>query len=455
MLKLKFVKNVLKFIDKDAFNQKPLLNITELVFKHITIISVEFKTGALNGLLYLKHLTFDTITDMSMNYNFLESVASQLEQIRLFRLETANLYNIIGSLTMHLVNLLALTQSMRYRVITQNTITNMPNITHLQISSCNIEAIANGAFDRIGTKLRVLDLTRNNLKTLPADLFDNLNALSLDEGVFSGNPLECTCDIKKLSSTYPTTFRYACETQTETQAEPNCMATVPSLPKDATEAQQCFNHFGTNTIRITYPIVFRKQFNVTDRKLIIRGSIRSLFRLLVLRDGSQQSTYCVRTMAKYAAISMNRIYLDIGTYTICIMDNLSGLVWPLNCISLNVLPSNGWIFVNDRLIILVGFFVLFLLNILGSIILGGLLVLFKLGLLGNISYVALQRNLHTNKVEKAFIVPKDWTKFQKLRWLKSMKYAERTKENRRRSTDFKLSIMAGGVVIEENCSMQS
>lgn len=449
--KLKFVKTEFKFIDTDAFNQRQFLNLIELEFKYNSIMSIEFKVGALKGLKKLKTFILNTIGEVILNYTFLELVVDNLEQLLLNSLGSSNLFNLIGSLNLRKVRSLVLTKITTYRVITQNTITNMDNLKYLKISACSIEAISNDAFDRIGNKLTALDLTKNNLKTLPINLFDHLHGLNLTFEMFLGNPIECTCDILYLDSKFQNVFHNICEAERNSNQIENCPGKDALIPVGRSiESRYCVNHFGTNTVRITYPIMYRQKFNASDVKLNIRSPTRSIFRLIIFNNELQLSINCVTFISKYAVVFLNSLRLKTGATTICIIDKLDGVIWPLNCISINISPFNAWVFLKDKTMICFGFSMILLFTIFVSMYLGKLLVQYNLILLTNINFVALQRKFNTNKIEKAFIVPKDWTKFQKIRWLRSMKYAKGLRANQMLNTNYKLSIMAGEVIIEEN-----
>lgn len=88
--------------------------------------------------------------------------------------------------------------------------TRIPNVRELDLSGCSINAIQAFSFEKIGSKLQLLNLERNNLKTLPSDIFTGLylsssaGYLSVDENAvelqirLSDNPWDCDCSLEHL-----------------------------------------------------------------------------------------------------------------------------------------------------------------------------------------------------------------------------------------------------------------
>ncbi|KAG4079670.1 hypothetical protein HA402_010450 [Bradysia odoriphaga] len=86
--------------------------------------------------------------------------------------------------------------------------TSIPNVIELDLSDCSITTIKESTFEKIGSKLQLLNLERNNLKTLPAGIFSSLYLsssaayFSLDinsddlQILMSGNSWECTCSLE-------------------------------------------------------------------------------------------------------------------------------------------------------------------------------------------------------------------------------------------------------------------
>lgn len=62
--------------------------------------------------------------------------------------------------------------------INERSFTAIPNVKELDLSDCNISVIDELSFKNLGPKLQILNLERNRLKTLPADIFSSLSLSS-------------------------------------------------------------------------------------------------------------------------------------------------------------------------------------------------------------------------------------------------------------------------------------
>ena len=68
----------------------------------------------------------------------------------------------------------------------------MPTITFLNMSSCKVRSISDDVIKVLVANLKFLDITKNNLKSLPRAIE---RATNVTELWISQNPYECNCDM--------------------------------------------------------------------------------------------------------------------------------------------------------------------------------------------------------------------------------------------------------------------
>lgn len=378
------------------------------------------------------------------DYELLAPVASTLQMITLSNVSTSNMFNLFGSVQLWRVSYVSVTYMDQLRVITSNTIANVPNVKEIRLSHCGIATITGNAFDHLNSTLATLHLNNNQLKTLPAELFDNINVdmewLSFRHNSYS---FMCTCDIMELGGMFPNVFGPICEVAQVYGTLPDCNGYVRGPHAIVgQEARRCYNHYGTNAIRIDYTAPYWLRRNAEENLLLVTGTTRTRFRLIIMNE---QNNKCYTTVAKYAGFPLDQ--LSFGVYLACVVDvRWERKIWPLNCVAVYLdAGDRRWIGDEYRIPCLIGFITFNLLSFAATSALGALIVYRNLRLFRGCNCIALQINLYTNEIERAFVMPQEWNKLQKLQWLNGMRYSVRSPDCR-----FSFTTSLFGMTLDED-----
>lgn len=409
---LAFLNCDLKIIEVGAFNSKSFNKLRQLTFHEIPFLAIS--VGAFDHLNSIDHVNFDTSNLINLNYRFLNKIAQKLRFI-IIRYINLNTYNVLGALP--LLNLEVITM---FRVnmparFTSNAVSNAPNLLLLSMSSCGIEVLEAGCFDRFPLIL-VIRLSDNYLKTLPIQIFRNFN-VKLAYDYLRGNPFECDCNVAMFNLDFSGIFDVDCAALELNELNYNCNRTDSQMNVAASEARKCLRHFGTNTLRITYTTKFLIKINYVKKYIFLKSPNRGKFYLIALDETrSYADAICWTTTAKYAAISLIAVASISDTPTICVMDMFK-TVWPLNCISFRIDTHEidvEWLSENDKPFILtittILSIALFLLSIGG----GTLIARHNLNMLKGIDRVIIQRNRMSNRIESVLVMPNTWKDFKRV-----------------------------------------
>lgn len=403
-------------VEKDAFNIMPFRNLEFLCFLSMT--SVEFKQGAFNGLENLRIVIIQNTTIVNAIYNFWEPIAQTIRKLTLRDIPSAtNMYNLLdGTELKRLASLTIVGCSKFCRKITSNSITKMPIIRILQLLSCGIEVIQTGSFDHFIGTLEILNLRYNRLKTLPSNLFE-VHQISTDLYYFDYNKWECTCEIMELAAKIDDFYDYLdldCETYGQ-----NC---TNKHSAEALITKHCAAHYGTNFLRITYANMFMLNVNRKEHIFYMKGTKRATFYLIGIPSGnnSNYSDWCLTATAKYAIISLQKIRMAVGIHLVCLIDDkIKKKVWPLNCYSFRIegSPIITWIGEEHKIIVLMIFALVYMLGFGAMTFLGTIIVKRYLFFLVGVDRIVFDRNKTSNRIETVLIMPLDWKRTQKLRYV--------------------------------------
>lgn len=157
-------------IEENAFNAKQFVNLHVLKFRRMHIVPIS--NGIFNGLHNLRILHFEH----SYLGGFLNLALKQVPNLSMFAIYDCRFHMWFDSLfesvnMMHLHHIFIEKCTMK-DAITNKTFAGLPNIKQLYLNHNHIKEINDGSFDKNFKKLKVLDLSSNELTTLPENLFE-------------------------------------------------------------------------------------------------------------------------------------------------------------------------------------------------------------------------------------------------------------------------------------------
>lgn len=428
-------------IEADAFNVDPLKDIKE--FSAAFLISIQFEIGALNGLRNLESFYMNRIPIKKMYYKLFEPVAETLQYVTVRESKIVDeIFNMVGACYLRNLMKVFFDQIDSVKLITPNTISQTPAIETVYIQSCGVEAILEGSFEYVKDTLFALILRGNKLKTLPSRLLDNLG-IYLDKSFFNDNPWQCDCDLFVIHNSF-NSFDVGCRNQKWSSERFNCANR--GQVEAAAPTSRCFTQYGTNSLRITFSASLEFKFVFGESVLSVKNSQRTIFYMLI-RTKSKARTICVSTTAKYAVYSLEKLQMMNGIHTVCaVINKMDQQIWPRNCVSFTRDLSTWWIDESNGTIYLIAFNLMLVLVFAVGIAMAAIVIIKYPNMLKGIDNVIFLQNPKSGSVQQVFVVPKTWTTFQKMRWIRSMEPTLNTNSRilKRRST-FSLSGMSSGL----------
>lgn len=178
----------LEQIQVDAFNTWQFKSMVSLTINSQIHYIYD---GALNGLNNLKRLVLSN----TIISKFLPDTMAPLRSLETFNLleclqkseiSIDNLFGVIELPTLSYVTV----SGCNLTVITEKTFSGLKNVKNLTLTRNNIERIGERSFDAILRTLKDLNLARNELKSLPKNIF-NQTKINVD---LRNNPWHCDCE---------------------------------------------------------------------------------------------------------------------------------------------------------------------------------------------------------------------------------------------------------------------
>ncbi|KAJ6642141.1 Transposable element Hobo transposase [Pseudolycoriella hygida] len=264
--------------------------------------------------------------------------------------------------------------------IDHRTFTAIPNVRELDLSDCSLSTIGSLSFDKIGSRLQLLNLERNRLTTLPSNIFSNLQLSSVtvqpenSEEIslsirLNDNLWACGCSMEHLKDLLNTNTNFEgdilCTTPTEivnypikeavfcpsvvtTTTPPVTTTTLPvtttTPPTDNNDDQECSSYDDPQSkIKISIqPRQHQIRLSETPESVLVMVDEHS--RDLVLmwtKSGKFENenfeyyensnlSDCIANVTD--SIRINNLETDTS-YTFCLLNISQPTISPLDCIS--------------------------------------------------------------------------------------------------------------------------
>lgn len=342
----------------------------------------------------------------------LEPIALTVKQF-LFNGLSGNFYNFIGGHQLKNLQTIKLVHMPFYRIITLNSLPNMPSVTWIHITICGTEVILLGAFDRFGDTLELLTMYANQLKTMPGQLFDRMKRLNGTQIEFNWNPVQCDCDTFAIMRKYGNIFRIDCREELLIGAKFDCNRPQQlTTALNTTEARACWRHYGTNALRVNFITAYRIRVSAEKTKLMFANSRRKYFHILII---TEESEFCWSISAKYASVPLTNIINPFGVKSVTVIDPIeNGHVSPMHFISFYS-PNLRliWLRLDCPAILVIGLLTIYSGAFILALLLGIYLVNKNLILLKRLDRVILEREKTTNKIETVLVMPTSWVTMRK------------------------------------------
>lgn len=311
----------------------------------------------------------------------------------------------VGGIKVRTLETLRLRNFNAFKEFSVNSITFGSNIQWLDMTNTNMEVIKHGAFSKIHGLLVVV-LINNKLKILPSDIFnDNYIAF-----YFQQNPLDCNCFIIRNSQKFYIYFGKVCTPYQISKLNPLCNETNDNYDNSNIQlsSRKCSDHYGTNTLRIMYSNKFLIRVLYDKRQIYIKSSERTMFFILTFGNSNPiDKIKCFMTIAKYSAISFDRIQWSNDVFTICIVE-VRGYVWPYNCITFQSKLFNKWLDENEKTMFISLMATIYISIFLLAILLGICITKRCLILMVGVNRVLITRSKNSQKIESVLIMPVIW-----------------------------------------------
>lgn len=185
-------------IEPDAFNNCTLRRLTELVIERTQITCL--RTGVFEGANNLKTLTLEGNEDLQLIEKYTFDSLYQLEEVRMVEHpKLGSLQNFTGISQFNLLRTLTLSSNNFGESINAGTFKGCSQVEALNLANSSIKVIPPGTFNPMINTLRFLDLSNNQIKHLPGELF----RIGQSAQIFLANiPWVCDCSSLELQMWY-------------------------------------------------------------------------------------------------------------------------------------------------------------------------------------------------------------------------------------------------------------
>lgn len=193
--------------------------------------------------------------------------------------------HIFGAYKFPELNELHLENQKNLHILAYSNFTTFPALRLLYILNCGIRAIMPDAFDYIGVTLIMLQLTGNELKTLPAQVFNVFmenNVFTLIRSFIYENPWKCDCDMFESTHIVFHILKFTkIEQQIVDRSTINCTLAPPLDCSNIEALRPSKICLPAERATIFYP-KFRLKINSDSHALRVAATVPRKYRLFVI-----------------------------------------------------------------------------------------------------------------------------------------------------------------------------
>lgn len=407
---LHFISCDLNTVTANAFNIRPLSNLTSLYF--LRLPSITFQLGAFNGLERLEELQMIDVNFKKLNYMVFQPLALPLKELKLSQVnELVNMYNIIGGIEYANLQTVLVSESKFYRILAPNSLTKLPKVRFVNIYACGTEAILSGTFDHLNNTLERLFLYHNKLKTLPLNVFGKFGPSFMRKSDITFNPWQCDCNIFELIELYGNIFRISCQIKDLQWNRENCTEERMASGRRPSKDRNCLHHYGTNAIRVNCMATYHIRITDDGTKLQLRISKRAHFYILIITE-SNLDMHCISIAAKYVSLSLLKLYEPPGLRSVVIIDpaNNNRTISPMHIVSFYARSKNIWFHANARIPIVSVLVLNYIAAFMFGTLFGIVIVRKNLSLLQGLDRVIFTHDKITKEIDTVLVMPDTWTR---------------------------------------------
>lgn len=342
-----------------AFEKLKRLFMTDIYY---VLPPVHWHGDIFHGLLEMEYLYFEYFDIVRIPVNALSTTRRFLYAFRLLRAPAnLNFDDLFGRRADRLSNLrlinVTFTLPVAPRILTQSNFSALASIRMLSLTDCGISTIEANTFAQIAYTLVHLDLSQNDLTTVPATVFNSI--IDMDRGhdylwspiALDGNSFDCDCAIYEIDGRLTLMSHVLKQNYTQIECAGRSMERRLLCPH--LQTIQATSAWNTSLSNIAHP-KFIIKIDVKRRQLRIQAGVKDAYRLWIQMDnylklgrlGKQLKcvhaksmlldTQCMRFTGDVERLPVNRFLIEQNITRFCIsyVAMNKKTFWPLNCVSI-------------------------------------------------------------------------------------------------------------------------
>lgn len=332
-----------KFISALSFVQIPILTIAEHAFENfIELRKIEFKHidslscvhGWSRGISVI-YIIFNDASIRQINYNFF--VNCSVQYISMYNSsKNINIVNMFGIGIRHSMYSVHIEKTNSLETIHSYDFTAIRRLRFLKLPYCNIKVIETNAFFYLNY-LELIDLTGNQLQTLPATLFDSVMERRYLISVYlKANLWKCSCELIHIRQRlHQIEIEFA-------EFPSNCSASAQVLNNGEVkcgELSQISDHRNNGKfckLEFLYADFPKIKIQLVNDQLTITApkQIKEYFLIFIDGRNMQSELDCQLFRTRKSTVSVSHIKQHT-MHTICFLESKTiTRIWPMNCVTL-------------------------------------------------------------------------------------------------------------------------